>query len=104
MKRFLLAVALALTLAVSASAGEVYRTKMQSVVYNDFDAFASSMNQVDFGKDAMRAAMEQDVMRGVAIVLPKGTKVSVSECLDSICMVAVEGRIGYWIMVSPVIK
>ena len=55
-------------------------------------------------EDAMRAAMQQDVMRGVAIVLPKGTKVSVSECLDSICMVAVEGRIGYWIMVSPVIK
>ena len=104
MKRFLLAVALALTLAVSAYAGEVYKTKIQCLVYNDFDAFASMASQTDFGQAATRAAMQRDIMMGNAIQIPKGTKVSVSECLDSVCIVAVEGYSGYWIIVKPVIK
>jgi ABC-type amino acid transport system permease subunit len=104
MKRFLLAAALALTLAVSAYAGEVYRTKIQSVVYNDFDAFASMANQADFGQGTLRETMRQDVMRGDAIVLPKGTRVSVKECINYVCVVAVEGYSGYWLMAQPVIK
>ena len=95
MKRFLLSMLL-LVLTVSISSGEVYTTKMQAVIYNDFDAFVSLATQTQFGQEATKKAMAQDIREGNAIIIPKGTKVVTVECGNHMCIIAVEGYSGYW--------
>ena len=93
-----------LTTCITTIAGGVYNTKMQAVIYNDLDAFISTANQTNFGQDATIRAMTQDIRDGNAIMIPKGTRVSVVECYNYMCVIAVEGHTGFWFISQYSIK
>ena len=104
MKRLSFTLAMILALCVIANAGEVLTTKMQAVIYNDLDAFISTANQTNFGQNATIRAMTQDIRDGNAIAIPKGTRVSVVECKNYMCIIAVEGHTGFWFVSQYSIK
>ena len=104
MKRLILMLVLILAFCVVANAGEVLTTKMQAVIYNDLDAFISTANQTNFGQDATIRAMTQDIRDGNAMMIPKGTRVSVVECKNYMCVIAVEGHTGFWFISQYSIK
>jgi len=95
-KKTLLAAIMVVSYGLLANA-QTTTTKTRTPIWNDVDAFISTMAQSEYGEKSTIDALASDIADGNATVIPSGTRISVVRRDGSICFITVQGVSGFWV-------